>query len=343
MTTIPDQAATSDQFAQQWIDFLRKRNSLLTLILPVLLVFILILALTAFYFYQEGQTIALESRLAEQSQSKLEKLLAAKSQKNSDIQQVLHSSQKQNAELEQRLQETLARAAETDAALSINQGLVDNLSAQLALLKEENQALMASLNQVRESLLNGASTSEVLADENTRLTEELDSLNKKLGDRKGAYLAVVKRQKDTQLEIERLLTLNHELEQKVSAGSQSSKALSQQVAQLKQANTSLQASLNTEQQKYEALAANLSSAMAPIRVASQEPEYAVSTSSGAGPESSVVAAASSVSGLDGLEEIKIQRPRVLEPIAKPSAGDQNKKTQGDSESRNFDYDKITLP
>lgn len=343
MTTHDNSLNNADQYAQQWINDLRKRNSLLNGTWIVTLIMALAFGLSAFYFYHQGQTALLDSVLSKQEIGKLELQLKNQQAKMSTSGQSLAETKAEHERLTRENQAQQEKIQESEGALAVNQDIIDNLNSQLALLKEENEALAASLSQVRASLLSGASNSEVLAGENSRLSDEIKVLNKKLKDRKGAYLAVVKRQKETRSEIDYLASNNDKLNQELESKEQRITSLQTQISQLSASKTSLTEELTTVKSDYSLLEDKLASLMAPIGPASNPTtsKPALSNTLSA-PSNSAQGANTTESGFDGLEEIKIQKPRVLMPIPSTSAPAKDKATEK-AKASTFDYDKIAIP
>lgn len=325
----------ADQYAQQWIDFLRKRNSMLSLLLLLMVVFSLFMGMAAFYFHQQGQTAILENHLAQENKSKLEAKISDQekllSESNYSFTDIRSEYEKLEAQLKSQTDQ-LSEAAET---ISVNHEIIDNLNSQLALLKEENEKLDGSLKQVRESLLSGASNSEILASENKNLTEEVSALNQKLKDRKIAYLAVVKRQKESRSEMDRLADSKDKFEQQASSYSQKAASLQKQLTELTKTNASLQANLNKAKDEYKTLEVKLNSVMAPVGPAS------IVKTEGIKQESSDKAIALPSSG-DGLEEIKIQKPRIIATNNKTNKDEGSSGSEKQNSAQSFDFNKISV-
>ena len=336
MTELPSTSSNSDQYAQQWIDFLRKRNTMLSGLLLLSIILTLFSSLAAFYFHQQSQTAMLEATLSQQGHTKLkttvdeQKSLIAES--NRSYEEVKASYEKLS---EEHLTQT-NRLREAESALAVNQEIVDNLNSQISLVKEENAALSESLSQVRQSLLSGASNKEVLAGENKRLTKEIEKLTQKLKDRKVAYLAVVKRQKETRYEIDELVNANDKLRRDTDASAKRVESLRQRVASLNDTNSNLKGSLDKVKRDYQALEEKFASMMAPIGAQLEQKPMP-------NQDSASLQEVETDREFDGLEEIQLQqaRPvvRMIEPQQTEASSGSNKPVSGDA----FDYDKISLP
>lgn len=326
----------TEQYAQQWIDFLKQRNNVLSVLLFLMIVFSLGLGLAAFYYFQQNQTSLLESNLYEQKIEKLELTLKQKEALISDSSSSFNGIKGQHEILSKELSSLETELAESKKQLGVKQDMIDNLSSQNILLKEENGALEASLSQVRESLLNGATNSEVLAEENQRLVTENKNLSKKLKDSKTAYLAVVKRQKEAQSELDVLVDQNYSLKQKDEKRLSSIKSLNNEINTLKTGNIQLQSELDRSRKEFAILEEKLASIVSPIS-GNTSPKVDVST-----PVNSGFSSAAPVISGDGLEEIKVSKPVVVPKTKEINDAEAGNSSPSSAQSGGFNYEEISV-
>jgi uncharacterized protein HemX len=330
MTKTPNSSDNADYYAQQWIDFLRQRNAMLSIFSLLALLIAIFMGVVAFYFHQQGKSAVSEFSFYKEKSQQLESQLANQSSHMS------RSDDDALAQLNEKIDIQAQQLSEAENQLKLSEEVVDNLNSQLILLKEENAALSNSLSKVRESLLSDASAGEVLKNENHRLTIENKALAKKLSDGKGAYLAVVKRHKASQSEIDFLAEENHKLKQANELTYQRIETLKTQVSGLSEANASLISDLDKSQNDYQSLEDKLASIMSPIGIKPKEETSDQAASPGQ-------RAFAPMEGGDGLEEIQIQKPsNSIKKVKEPISG-VNGSSSAAAANANFDYDKISIP
>ncbi|KZZ38528.1 hypothetical protein [Oleiphilus sp. HI0117] len=128
MTTHDNSLNNADQYAQQWINDLRKRNSLLNGTWIVTLIMALAFGLSAFYFYHQGQTALLDSVLSKQEIGKLELQLKNQQAKMSTSGQSLAETKAEHERLTRENQAQQEKIQESEGALAVNQDIIDNLN-----------------------------------------------------------------------------------------------------------------------------------------------------------------------------------------------------------------------
>ncbi len=190
----PDLKQTSvNQYAQEWVTHLKSHNRMLTVLSVVLMLVGIVLAgaLIVGYFSQ----VKLEGEL---NQSKSH-IVALDERLNSEIE---HSKSVQ-AELEQVNQtKTFLEQLKGDTAsqLAITNEMVDAQNQKIVMLETEKSMLRAAVQELEASAARKDQR-------NILLSNQLNSIKSELAQRKTAYQALAKRNKETQEEMNRLAGL----------------------------------------------------------------------------------------------------------------------------------------
>jgi DNA repair exonuclease SbcCD ATPase subunit len=313
----PETSSTHPDYAQEWITFLRKRNLLLGIVWPILLVLSIVAGFAAIYFYQATQAAQLNSQILE------EKINLAHSEKDQMAQQ-LARLQENHAQLiieVENLQNARAELTEqqgdSESQLQITSKMLENMEQQLALLKNENTELQNQLVLAKNTLtqLDEQYQSELAKAASFKSTQ-LSELNKQLDSRKTAYQALANRQQEMRDEMDRLSSMVAAKEKTITTLTHEKNALAQQVKQVQQNLQSREKEYQVLQTSYNELDSKLKALVSPIGSGSPKPAQSAKTAPGD---------VSSKPAVTGLEEIK-------KPAPKP-------KNSADS---SLDYDQIKV-
>ena len=303
-------------YAQEWITFLRRRNLVLTIIWPVLLILMILSLVAAIYYYQIQQTsgaqlvseIQKNEELSNTNQQLLTELATLEDAK-SELQSQLSSLQ--NAREELSLQNN-----DSESKLNITSQMVDNLNQLVVELKneraslieklEESQALLVLLKQQHEAFVTSSKQENVKA---------VSELNKQLESRKSGYQALANRQQDMREDMDRLSNIANSKEKQLERANKEKIELQAQLRNKENEIDTYSNRLTSLQESYSNLETKLNAIMSPISstaAAKKSPE-----SSGQNTDN--------MTNISGLEEIK-----------KPA------KTQETPKDENFDYNKIKV-
>ncbi len=227
MSEQPAQDFSGGDYAKQWIDYLQRRNRALSIVWPVLLLLALIALAGLLFFYQqkamqdvelariEGEIAAIES--AKQSQTRELVSLQESHQRLQKDYQLLNDSLDQTEQ-------------ERQTQFQIGQEMVKNLKSQVEVLTEENQQLLALVDEAK------AQVSAIAGDQKNALStirnqfeQERQVLANELANRKQAYEALVRRQRETRQEMDRLANVVNAQKQEVSSISKQNDNLRRQL------------------------------------------------------------------------------------------------------------------
>lgn len=233
-------ASNSVEYANDWIEFLKRRNRSLNAVWISLLIIAIGLSVVAGMQFLKGNELA----------STLERAHTV----NQQLQLELDTRQQQLDEANIRVKDTAAKLSlvqqenetfkgETSSQQILSQQLVATLEEKIDILEQENSLVAASLEDSKGQHLQ-ASRAE------RQYKAEVQALIKEVSSRKLAYQALVKRQRETQGEIERLAnelddTIERErsLDQRNAELSERVKALAQQSEDYKARYTVLEKQL----------------------------------------------------------------------------------------------------
>jgi len=204
------------EYAQQWITFLRKRNTVLNIIWPILFMLLVATSVAAIYFYLESVNSGLN---VANSNSKIAKHIES----NAVLLSTNEALQRQNETLISEKaflksgQDKLAASQDDSASkLDISKQIIQTLQTQVDTLKTEKTIMLDALGEAKALLVqqNKASASD-LSEKNKKFDEEYEQLSKQIKSRKIAYTALANRQKEMQSEIDRLVNVNIEAKSKL--------------------------------------------------------------------------------------------------------------------------------
>jgi DNA repair exonuclease SbcCD ATPase subunit/nitrate reductase NapE component len=314
----PETSSSNPDYAQEWIAFLRKRNLLLSVIWPILLVLFIGAGFTSIYYFQSTQAAGLNNQMLD------EKIQLLQNDKVSLTQQLDNLQEKHSqlmTELDNLKSVRAALAEQQDDSVSqlqITTQMLENMKQQLVLLKNENTELTDQLGLAKAALSEmDANYQAELAKATTLKSSQLSELNKQLESRKTAYQALANRQQEMRDEMDRLSALNTTKDKTIAALNTEKSNLAKQLRQAQQTLKSREAEFQALQSGYNELDSKLKALVSPIGVSSSRPaEKNNPTLSDTSKKPSTIT---------GLEEIK-----------KPAPKPQN------SADKTLDYDQIKV-
>lgn len=184
----------SNDYADEWIRFLKRRNALLTVVWSLLLIISIGLLIVGLYFYQQQQ-LTLEKNLRVEAQwQETQNSLIEWQGKYDAMQKQFNTLQEERRNLEQA-------AGQNDSRLDITSKMVDNLKEQIATLEAQNANHIDALDKARELIRRQQDES---ASVTQGLQDELAKRDSDLQERAGAYTAMVNRNKEVQRELDRM-------------------------------------------------------------------------------------------------------------------------------------------
>jgi len=331
-------------FAQQWITFLRKRNTVLNILWPLLLIVAIVTSLGAFYYYQVGVNTQLNLTL---TTSKLDE----QRQASADLQMKIEAARiayerinDENEFLKTDKAQLSAKQNDSVSQLGITSQIVATLKSQVQVFRTENDNLLETIEESKALLIQQQKkNSTQLSDAEDEHTKQTDSLNKQLSARKVAYEALVKRQRGVQGEADRLSdSLRDKNKQLKSVKNNQSKLnnelqLAEQKLQRVNADyKSLELRHNQLSKNYKALSEKLQLAVSPIGGVTTNGVTTQAKVSNTISKKTSVKSPSAMQMGDGLDAI--EKPLTVRPFAKPNRSEHKKS----SNSAAFDYDKITV-
>ena len=318
---LSDVSGHNTDYASQWIDYLKKKNAILNVIWPLLLVTTICASLAAFYFFQLSSSANVKhqktSQQIQNTQSELKMLQGV----HHTLKEAHLSALENNTQLEEKLALLLAAKTQLElqkgdsvSQLDLSSQIVGTLKQKLAALNEEKTLMRVALMDAKALLLKQEKNYQSKFDILNAQTEESAKARfvsmKKLKDRKIAFKALMNRQKEIQVEMIRLADVVSQQKVDITKG-QAQKEVVQQQLKVSQAN------LVSLQGDYKALQDSMKLAVAPINSKTQaapKPKIALNGNN------------------DGLDEI-----RVLVKAKKVETKKQ--KSKGNT---GFDFDQISL-
>lgn len=299
----PETSPLNSDYAQEWIAFLRRRNTLLSIVWPILLVLAIATGFAAIFYFQSTQAIQLQlDNLTEIQQATEEDKRALQS----EIAQLNEKNIKLTGEIEvlQNAQEKLSvQQDDSVSKLTITSQMLENLEQQLSLFKAENAELKDQLSLAKESLvaLESSYTSE-MTKLSSKQSTTLNELNKQLESRKTAYQALANRQQEMRDEMDRMRNMLASKEKDLSKSQTEKKAL---LAELNETQKRLQLKekeLAALMVNYNALESKLKALVSPIGT--------TNTKAASAPDKQTNAseATKNATNVTGFEEIKKPKP-----------------------------------
>lgn len=179
-----------DQYAQAWVEHLKSRNRMLTISMAILGLVVVGLAagMVSNYLDKTALTRQLDGSIAQVSL--LDGRLNAEIARSQGLEKKLDEVSQTKEFLEQL-------KGDTASQLAISNEMIAAQSQKIALLESESQMLRAATEELEVS---GISKDQ----RNVALNMQIAALKEDLSKRKTAYLALAKRNKETQEEMNRL-------------------------------------------------------------------------------------------------------------------------------------------
>jgi len=310
------------EYASQWIEYLKKKNTVLNLVWPIFMCATIICAVSTFYFFQLSENTKLQASTA------LSKLQISK-EKNVGMELKLKQSQQVNIKLEENIallgdaKTTLEQQkGDSVSQLDLSGQIIETLKLKISALETENTLTVSALNKAKSVLskkeIENKSTEKSLETKINTHNKERFTMRKKLKDGQVAFKALMSRQKEMRVEMNRLADVVDQQQQEIQAV----------IVTKNKVHTKLKASelkISDLEKDYKALESSLKLAVDPISMTTKKLEGQASIVSIKSAETS-----SAVHHSDGLEEIRA-------PIVKSSKTGRKSNTNA-----NFDYDQISL-
>ena len=260
------------EIAHQWIEYLKKKNAVATFLWITFL--LLGLGLAAFSVVTFLSKLELETRSFSQEQTYLEEKAAVQAALESAELEIksltteLIAEQEAKQALADQLDTLQSFQGETGEQLALSAKLVAALKQKITALEDERRLLEDALDrgtQERGSVDRKLQQSQAL---NAQLSEELKS-------RGAAYTALVKRQKETTAEMERLADLLQQAKFREEQLDKRNASLSQEVSNLSVELQTAKSEMVAMEKKFKALItpiapAQTSSQLSPVSAAPVE-------------------------------------------------------------------------
>jgi len=198
----------NNEYASQWIDYLKKKNAVLNIVWLVFMCTTVVCAISTFYFFQ------LSESTAQQASSTLSNL--QQFQKKNDV---IAGQLKQSQQLNTKLEENIALLSDAKSQLEQQKGdsvsqldlsgqIVETLKEKVTVLETENVLITAALNKAKSLLgqleKDNRLSKKSLATKTKAHDKERFKMHKELKNGQVAFKALMSRQKEMQLEMNRL-------------------------------------------------------------------------------------------------------------------------------------------
>jgi chromosome segregation ATPase len=263
-------------YAQEWITYLKRRNLVLTIIWPILLAFLVLASLVAFYYYQLDQTTKLSLTLETEKSHLIEE---DKQTLTSELEELTSLNITLNSELV-----TLKSAREklsvlnndSTSKLNITSQMVDNLNQLVSELKDEREDLSAKLEDSLETISKLQNQYEQY---NKEKNDSVAELNKQLDSRKFGYQALANRQQEMRKEMDRLSDLVSSKEKQIEKLKSDNQILDSQLKGKNSEIASYKNKLIVLEKSYYDLEAKINAIMSPIGTTNSKKQEADNQSS----------------------------------------------------------------
>lgn len=183
--------------ARQWIDYLKRRNTTLNILVMTFLVAALLLGASSTLLYLNVLEVEKATILARSNADQLSQKLNTLSSRYESLQVTKRQLEQDLKDKNARLNELQNFKGETDSQLNLTTRLVDALKQKVASLEKENslleEALIESETKLKGTLAESQGNRQMLQEQKNMLTS-----------RKSAYDALVKRHRETEEEMRRL-------------------------------------------------------------------------------------------------------------------------------------------
>ncbi len=262
--TGPDSSYHAD-YAQEWIAFLKRRNFVLNIIWPLLLMLAIGTGIAAIYYFQSLQAERLAITLLADKHTQLQldnktlnEQLSQKTQENTQLQADVAALKSAREVLSVQQDDSVTK-------LTITSQMLENLEQQLALYKTENAELTEQLNAAKQALNEMESQhAQALEILNTEHEQQVSELNQQIEARKTAYQALASRQQEMRSEIDRFSTALTSKEQALEKLNNEKQQLSGQLKETQTALQMKQADYGNLQRSYSELETKLNALVTPI-------------------------------------------------------------------------------
>jgi len=302
-------------YAQEWIAFLKRRNLVLTIVWPVLLVLSILSSVMAIYFYQQQQSVSLQLATEVQEKSELQEGNQQLSSQLSSLEALKSNLQAELETLHSAREELSLQNNDSESKLNITSQMVDSLNQLVAELKNERSSLITKLEESDSSLRQLTQEyQDFVANSKKETIKSVSDLNKQISTRKSAYQALANRQQEMREEMDRLSNLVNSKEKQLEKVNKDKIQLQAQLKNKTNEIATYSNRLSSLQESYSALETKLSAIMSPISQKSKIKKQEGSKSN-----------TENMTNLTGLEEIK-------KPI----------KPKKEQNSEDYDFNKITV-
>ncbi|MDX1451723.1 MAG: hypothetical protein R3183_04130 [Oleiphilaceae bacterium] len=256
--------ASDHDLAQQWISFLQRRNTVLSIVWPVFLLLAISGMAAAMYFYHQHSVLVTQQQLKEQELGAKAQSIAALEEERDALQT---RTQALATELSTLKENILSEQGLKSEQNKLNQELVATLKRKIAALEEDGRSLEALLVEKQQQV-------QSLTIENKKLNKSLVSdsrekneAQKALKASQTAFEALSARQRETRQEVDRLASVLTQKEQQLNQSMQARQSLEKQ---LEERN----AALALSQAKVDSLEKRLNSLLTPIEGTAVAPSNA---------------------------------------------------------------------
>ncbi|MGK0430747.1 MAG: chromosome segregation ATPase [Psychroserpens sp.] len=307
-------------YAQELITYLKRRNLVLTIIWPILLAFLVLASLVAFYYYQLEKTTKLSLSIETEKGHLIEE---AKQTLMSKLEEMTSSNITLNSELEilkSNREELSVLNNDSNSKLNITSQIVDNLNQLVSELKDEREDLSTKLDNSLEIITQLRNQYQQYIEQTDKeKSDSVAELNKQLDSRKFGYQALANRQQEMRKEMERLNNLVNSKEKQIDKINRKNQNLDSLLNGKNSEIETYKHKLMILEKSYSELESKINAIMSPIGTTGSNKQEATNQSS---PQTDASRK------FNGLEEIK-------KPTVKNKANDK-------SPSEVFDHNKISI-
>jgi len=235
------------EYAKHWIAYLQKKNAVLSIVWPILLIISVLLLVAALYFFQREQSALKRSQ-------ELNQLVDEMQAKRAELVQNLRTLEAENGAMSQEIEllRTVKKSLEeqkeaANARQDLTRNMADTLKETVNGIEAENAVMKDALAEAKKMLIKQEKDNahKMLALK-TQHSKSTQISMKALADRKIAYRALVQRQNEMQDEIERLAGVVNRQDIKLAEAAKTRSRLQvelqsyrQQVEKLEQTNDQL--------------------------------------------------------------------------------------------------------
>lgn len=302
-------------YAQEWITFLKRRNLVLSVIWPVLLVLMIISSVAAVYFYQQQKSsdlqLSAETQRAIELQDENRQLII----QVTDLEKSAADLQSELETLQNARQALSLQNNDSESKLNITSQMVDNLNQLVAELKNERASLISKLDASHDAHRElKQEYEEFVAASKKDTIKSVSDLNKQIASRKSAYQALANRQQEMRDEMDRLNNLVSAKENQLDKANKDKRQLQAQLKNKDSEIATYSNRLTTLQESYSALESKLNAIMSPISQKSTNKKTTDAT------QNTV-----NMTNMSGLQEIK-------KPV----------KPKEELKNESYDFNKITV-